>query len=479
MTRTTSLFLGLALLAGCGGSETPQQTVDSSVKPSAAPAATPAAEKTASSAPEKKVVTYDQLIQAADTLIDKRDAKNAIKILTTAIKAKPTQPEAYIKRAALLAEAKLFKQAVGDMSSAIGVDPENSKYRNTRGYFLLMLQDYDAAERDFNKAIDIDPEYPQAYNNRGLVFIGQNEYIKALNDFRKASDLKENYVDALNNLGFVFLQMEEADPAKAVETFTKVLEINDGYLNAISNRGRAHLALKDYDSAIKDFSRAIELQPQNQQYRMHRSEAYRAAGQFDLAREDVNQIARERQIAEVNHMIRNNPRRKELWLTRAQLLLQSDRTEEAKTALDNAIKLDGTFIPSLLSRARLHELEQEYDQVIEVCSKILDLEPNTEAQSLRGDAYMLVGKIDEAIADYEAARRFDTKIVEAYRARAEQREQAGETDLAKADQERADSLETRLTAGPPTSTEDAKPREMVVQPVSFEQVAEEEGPETK
>ena len=478
MSRTPSLILTLGLIftlgffAGCGGSTAPQQKVaDQSDSPSKGVVQQDQTGDTSEpEITEKKQLTYGDLIEAAEKLVQKRDWTNATRVLTTAIKAKPTKSEAYLKRASILAEAKLYKQAVADMSSAIGIELTNPKYRNTRGYFLLMLKDYEAAERDFNRAIDLDPEYAQAYNNRGLVFIGQDKHIKALNDFRKASDLKDDYVDALNNLGFVYLQMEDPDREKAIETFTAVLEIDENYLNAISNRGRAYLGLEKFDEAIADFTTAIEKNPKNEQFYLHRSEAYRAAGKFELARQDVEQVTRNRQITELNRMIKNNPRRKELWLTRAQLLIRNNDLEGAKRAIDNALKIDPKFVQSLLTRAKLHESEGEFEQVIDLCSQILEIEPNTEARSLRADAYVATGKLDEAIAEFDATRRFDTKVVEAYEARAKQREENGETELAEEDRALAASMLKRLTEAPSTADE-SKPREMVIQQVGFEQEA--------
>ena len=476
MKRSTSLILTAAFLAGCGGSSPPEQA--KSPTPEPAPTQTAQTDlkpqESSPGAETKKAATYEELIEGSDKLIQKRDWTNATRLLTLAIKSEPTRVEAYVKRAAILAEAKLFKQAIADMSSAIGIDLNNPKYRNTRGYFRLMLQEYEDAEGDFNKAIDLDENYVQAYNNRGLVFIGQKEFIKAMNDFRKASSLKDDYVDALNNLGFVYLQMEDPNLQKALETFNAVIEKDPDYMNAISNRGRTYLQMKDYDKAIADFSSAIEKQPQVEQYYMHRSEAYRAAGKFDLARADIEHIGRERQFAELNQMIKNNPRRKELWLARAEFLLGKNDVPGARTALDNALKIDPNDVDSLLRRAKLHEFEQEFERVIELCSNVLEIESNTEAHSMRADAYAAVGRLDEAIGEFTVARRFDTKVVEAYRARAEQREQAGQTELAAADRELAESMQLRLTEAPPVDEDTAKPREFVIQQVSFEEAAPED-----
>ena len=472
MKRITSLLLLSSLIVGCGSSDEPK----TSQEPKAKPTSTKTVEKgnpseSGSEKPAKQTVTYQQLISAADQLHEKRDVRNAVKVLTTAIKAKPTRTEAYIKRAAILAEAKLYKQAVGDMNSAIAIEGNNPKFRNTRGYFLLLLKENEAAERDFNKAIDLDGEYPQVYNNRGLVFIGQNQYIKAMNDFRKAIELKPDYVDALNNLGFVFLQMEDPDYDLAIETFNKVLEIDEKYLNALSNRGRTYFKLEKYDAAIADFTKAIEIQPANPQYYLHRSEVYKAAGKDDLAQADLKHVVWSQRLNEINRRIANNPKNVDLWIARGRHMLVKNRIESAEKSLNNAIALDPENLVALTERVKLHFSQQQFEEAVALCTKVIKANGSTDMQSLRGDAYLALGNFDAAIADFEASRRFDSRVVEAYKKRAAMRSANGDAELAKADNERAAILEKQMTVQA-NAEEVPGPRAFV--PVKFEKTAEAE-----
>lgn len=479
MKRMTSLLLFTSLAVGCGqksNSQTADQAKPEASVATAASSASPSDSAAASASsevaqPGKQKVTYEQLIKAAEQLVEKKDRQNALRVLTAAINGQPTRSEAYVKRAALLVDAQLHQQAISDMSSAIGIDSDNSRLRNTRGYFYLLIKDYAAAEKDFNKAIDLQQDYPQAYNNRGLVFIGQNQYIKALNDFQTAIKLKPDYVDALNNLGFVFLQMEDPDYEKAIANFTKVLELDESYMNALSNRGRAHLKIGQQDAAIADFSRAIELQPGNDQYYLHRSEAYRAAGQEELAKADLSHVVWSQRLAEINRRIKNNPKNVDLWILRGRHLLEEEQISSAEKSFNNALALEPKNMVALTERVKLHVAQSQIDEAVALCTKSLEAHDSTEVRSLRGDAYLKLGKFDEAITDYEAARRFDSRVVQAYRQRAEARTSAGETEMAQADKERAEILEKRLT-DQASGEESAKPRAFV--PVSFEQTAAEQ-----
>lgn len=481
MQRMTSLLLLTAFLVGCGNSDESQQTEGTS-NPThnanvAAQNAQPEQAASVSQNPSQKTVTYEQLLSGVDQLLAKKDIKNAVKILSAAIKAHPSRSEAYIKRAAIFAENSLTKQAIGDMNSAIAIDTENPKLRNTRGYFLLLEKEYELAEQDFNKAVDLDPEYPQAHNNRGLVFIGQGKHIQALNDFQTAIKLKPDYIDAMNNLGFVYMQMEDPDYEQAVATFSRVLEIDAEYLNALSNRGRAYFHLQRYDEAIADFNAAIAVQPNNTQYFLHRSEAYKASGQEALARQDVEHVVWLKRLNEVNRRIANNPRNAELWIARGRLMLEELNEQNLASAVksfDNALALDSTHRTAVSERVHLHLRQGEFQAAVDLCTKTLESEESTEVRSLRGDALLQLGQLDAAIADFEACRRFDSRVVEAYRLRAEQHATAGSSELAQADRAHAERLERRLTEQ--TQEEATAPRKFV--PVNYEQTATAEDGDT-
>jgi tetratricopeptide (TPR) repeat protein len=61
------------------------------------------------------------------------------------------------------------------------------------------------------------------------------------------------------NRGTTLLSMKQYD--RAIADFSKAVEINPRYAEAYQNRGAARKDLKDYDAAIADFKRAIAINP--------------------------------------------------------------------------------------------------------------------------------------------------------------------------------------------------------------------------
>ena len=73
----------------------------------------------------------------------------------------------------------------------------------------------------------------------------------------------------------VGLQRERlGDYEGAIADFERAIEINPQYANAYSNRGFAKSRLGDYEGAMADYERAIEINPQMHRARFNLGRAY-------------------------------------------------------------------------------------------------------------------------------------------------------------------------------------------------------------
>jgi len=462
MKRWISLLAVTATLAGCGES-TPQKPVTqtSSGTPAAAPASV-------AIDPVEQARRYEELLRSSEELLKSRKPNEAVQALTNAIMLNPAREDAYVRRAAICSEAGLLTQAIADMSAAVKLAPNNAKYLNTRGYFLLLSKQYDRAESDFSDAIGLDLSYAQPYNNRGLIWVAQGKYEQAIKDFDNALKAKPDYLDAHNNRGFALLQSDRAE--EAVAAFTQVLELDGKYLNALTNRARSHLKLNHPVDAIADFTKAIEIEPDASQHFAARAEAYLADGNQAAAKRDLDHVEWLQTLTELNLRIARTPRNADIWSSRGDHLMRENRFDEAKKSYQNALALVPGHLPSLTGRARVALENGEFESVVNDCTEVLKHEFSYKTLSLRGDAQFALGKFGEAIADYEAARRFDERVVDAYRKRAVQFREKGDEELAKADETMAVSMEKRLTDA--VAVDKSAPREVVIDQASYEAPAQ-------
>ena len=75
----------------------------------------------------------------------------------------------------------------------------------------------------------------------------------------------------------------------AISDFSKALEINPNFANAYRHRGRAYYLKGQYDQAISDYTKALEINPKHgAKVYNRRGNAYHQKGQYDQAISDFN-----------------------------------------------------------------------------------------------------------------------------------------------------------------------------------------------
>ena len=73
----------------------------------------------------------------------------------------------------------------------------------------------------------------------------------------------------------------------AVEQFNKVIEMDEKFVEAYNMRANCYTALKKNDEAVKDFSKAIEMDPNNRGAYLGRSSVYKAMGKLPQSKSDA------------------------------------------------------------------------------------------------------------------------------------------------------------------------------------------------
>ena len=83
--------------------------------------------------------------------------------------------------------------------------------------------------------------------------------------------------------------IESGDYQRTIKNYKKAIEINPNYANAYYNRGNAYYKLGDFCSAIKDFDKVIELAPQDADAYSIRGLAYAKLGDYQMAIKDCDE----------------------------------------------------------------------------------------------------------------------------------------------------------------------------------------------
>ncbi len=181
---------------------------------------------------------------------------------------------------------------------------------NTFGTRYLEGGDLDKAQHRFELALEYNADYPEPYNNLCLVWIRRGDLDRAKDFCIKSLRLNNDFAEAYNNLGYIYLQRKSL--GKAEDSFRSALKVNPGYIEARYNLCLTLVQLKRkvdarvcydkvietnpakadpyhdlceldieahrYDSAIKQCTRATELDPQYSSAFFHLGLSYEGMG---------------------------------------------------------------------------------------------------------------------------------------------------------------------------------------------------------
>jgi len=162
----------------------------------------------------------------------------------------------YLKTMALMPEIKsrqneLLLHALNEASEAIKLKPTHvNAYENRQNIYLLLNKD-SLALSDANMLLQLQPQNSRSYFTKAVIYVRFNK------------------------------------PDSALVNFDKSLAINPAADNALNNRGSLLFnSFQQYNDAITDFSKAIELNPLGEYY-YHRSLCYYKLGDVAKAKADA------------------------------------------------------------------------------------------------------------------------------------------------------------------------------------------------
>ena len=189
------------------------------------------------------------------------------------------------------------------------------------------------------------------------------EGVKPINEWQPESKGWKSVVDGIRKTVTDMQSQAKSSPTVTPEEIETLAFLT-------FHRGNFLLMLKQIDEALKAYSRAIELSPNNAEAYNNRGVAYRKKSKLDLAVKDYNK----------------------------------------------AIKLNPNDANAYSNRGNVYREKGEFNRAIDDTNTAIEFNPNcTEAYNNRGAAYGAKGDFDHAIKDCSKAIALNPNCTEAYR----------------------------------------------------------------
>jgi protein O-GlcNAc transferase len=220
--------------------------------------------------PEDAIADYDRVLALDPTFIqgyvDKGNAlarvgrfDDALAAYDRALAVQPHFAPALYNRGLALLEATRYPDALAGFDALLALDPGSAEAHDGRGNALMELGRLDEALAAFTAATNADAKFAGALNNRGYVLMKLRRSAEALVCFDKALAIAPNFPSALNNRGNALLALGKTDDALA--SFAKAAANSADPTDALANHGNAAMVTKQFELAIPDFERLIDLKP--------------------------------------------------------------------------------------------------------------------------------------------------------------------------------------------------------------------------
>ena len=150
---------------------------------------------------------------------------------------------------------------------AAGCSNASNLYK--RGDALLHAERYKEAMEQLNGAIQKDPEFASAYAKRGVCYWHLNEPRKATDDFEKAISLgnREPYTYEFCAWAYGI----QSNNIEALRILNAGIDANPTAFNSLFFRACTYYELGEYEKALADLDKTIELKPDHPKIAMLRS----------------------------------------------------------------------------------------------------------------------------------------------------------------------------------------------------------------
>ncbi len=232
---------------------------------------------------------------------DQGELSKAVELYQKEIKNNPSYKDAYYNLGRVYIRMKRYDKAVAVATSLLKVSPNNLSGYNLLGEAYNGQGDEDKALEAWRKTVAIDPKDVQAgkYNVRGLVFVAKGFHNSGMREFRKGIAKQSANSRLHRNLALAYMRKVQAKTfgnksdkwyKEALKEFQKAIKINPKYGEAYVGLGDAYFALGMNDSGIAQYIKFVELNPRKVEGLNRLGNAYKLLGRYKDAVEQFNKV---------------------------------------------------------------------------------------------------------------------------------------------------------------------------------------------
>ncbi|MDT4969122.1 MAG: hypothetical protein QOJ64_3859 [Acidobacteriota bacterium] len=338
---------------------------------------------------------------------------------------------------------------------------------NITAWYALANQDYESAIKSYQEIVSLYPLEVEAYRGLGRLLRGENRFDEAIEIFKQGLVIDPEAKDLYNGLGAVYSDMGRHD--EAISMFQHYVTLAPAEPNAHDSLGLGYQWAGRYQEALQEYERALTLKPdfevsvihlantlyQQGRYReaLKKFQRYieiaptmadRARGYLSLAQTnrargnlvDAERAAREAVANEKNStrgLLLNALEKNDLARAEKLKAAMEKFSRTGRGARGDARELayfEGMFD---LKNGRGNEAIEKFKDALNHRAPIWNF---TSYEDCLANAYLELGRLDEAITEYERILKLNPNYPLAHYHLAQAYERKGQNEQARAEYQR-------------------------------------------
>jgi tetratricopeptide (TPR) repeat protein len=291
-------------------------------------------------------------------------------------------------------------------------------------------------EKDIKKKIIVNGGYFCIFAILAcLTFINSRSYSDSIifyNSYISKNSRNPNNVLIYTNRGSE--KYIGSDFQGAISDFTKAIELNPDFAIGYNDLGTAYAAKGDFEQAIKEYDKSIELFPNYVEAYNNRGKAYADKGIYDQAIKDYNKA------------IVLNPNFADAYNNRGTAYSTKGDLDNAIKNYIKAIELNPYYGEAYNNLGLAYQSIGDPESAIKEYNRAIELKPAlSEAYYNRGNSYSVKGNFDNAVKDYDKAIKLNPNYAEAYNNLGLAYQDKGDLEIAIKDYDKAIELKPALS----------------------------------
>lgn len=281
------------------------------------------------------------------------------------------------------------------------------------GINYLAHEQQEAAGACLRNAMVLDPVNPRWTYLLAVHYEETGELEKAVESYRDALVADRNYVAGYIRMGRVLLELDRVDDAEKV--FQVVLGAREDDAAALAGMGRVAFQRGEYDRALDFFQRALKAQPEASSLHYHLGLTYRALGQTDKARAEMDKAGERIPTVEdpMLAFVQAHTRGADHYIDAAAKAEETGHPTVAARFYEIATSINPTNVPALLRLGELQGAMGKSDDALNSFGRALSIEPdNARANYFAGTLLEQRGDDTESRKLYEKALESEPQLVE-------------------------------------------------------------------